>query len=124
MRFVCSKSYPPRLLPLYLRSHPALIAAEIISVSAWRKIPQIESELKNVMLRRFVDVEVANLRFHDTRHTPATWIFSICNLHLAQKLLSHSDIKTTIKKAHAMMEDKRYGLSTMSATKNNKAALL
>ncbi|NKX16254.1 hypothetical protein HGG75_11015 [Ochrobactrum pseudogrignonense] len=38
------------------------------------------------------------------------------NLRVAQKLLGHTDIKTTTKYAHAMMEDVRSAMDAMSAT--------
>ncbi|MBO1039085.1 tyrosine-type recombinase/integrase [Brucella pituitosa] len=57
-----------------------------------------------------------NFRFHDTRHTAAIRIMRASNLRVAQKLLGHSDIKTTTKYAHAMMEDVRSALDAMSAT--------
>jgi len=82
------------------------------------RYPLTESGLKSAMRRAVADAGVENFRFHDTRHTAATRILRASNLRVAQKLLGHTDIKTTTKYAHAMMEDVRSALDAMSATEN------
>ena len=45
--------------------------------------------------------------FHTIRHTAATWILKETgNLKLTQQILGHKDIKTTMKYAHVLAEDK------------------
>ncbi len=80
------------------------------------RYPLTESGLKSAMRRAVVDAGVQNFRFHDTRHTAATRILRASNLRVAQKLLGHTDIKTTTKYAHALMEDVRSAMDAMSAT--------
>ncbi|OYR25856.1 tyrosine-type recombinase/integrase [Brucella pseudogrignonensis] len=80
------------------------------------RYPLTESGLKSAMRRAVSDAGVENFRFHDTRHTAATRILRASNLRVAQKLLGHTDIKTTTKYAHAMMEDVRSAMDAMSAT--------
>ncbi|KAB0573425.1 tyrosine-type recombinase/integrase [Brucella pituitosa] len=80
------------------------------------RYPLTESGLKSAMRRAVSDAGVENFRFHDTRHTAATRILRASNLRVAQKLLGHTDIKTTTKYAHAMIEDVRSAMDAMSAT--------
>jgi len=63
--------------------------------------------------------DVQDFRFHDLRHTCATRLLrNSGNLRLPQKLLGHRDIKTTLKYAHATMDDLRDAMTaTHSATK-------
>ena len=81
-----------------------------------KRYPLSESGLKSAMRRAVSGAGVENFRFHDTRHTAATRILRASNLRVAQKLLGHTDIKTTTKYAHAMMEDVRSAMDAMSAT--------
>ncbi|WP_128093080.1 tyrosine-type recombinase/integrase [Brucella pituitosa] len=80
------------------------------------RYPLTESGVKSAMRRAVSDAGVENFRFHDTRHTAATRILRASNLRVAQKLLGHTDIKTTTKYAHAMIEDVRSAMDAMSAT--------
>lgn len=49
---------------------------------------------------------VSNFRLHDTRHTCATrTLRGSRNLAAVQKLLNHSDPKTTLKYAHVLVDD-------------------
>jgi len=59
---------------------------------------------------------VVNFRFHDTRHTTATRVLRKSNLRVVQKLLGHSDVKTTTKYAHALDEDVLAALEAASPT--------
>ncbi|MCV9909387.1 site-specific integrase [Brucella sp. HL-2] len=82
------------------------------------RYPLRESGLKSAMRRAVSGAGVENFRFHDTRHTAATRILRASNLRVAQKLLGHTDIKTTTKYAHAMMEDVRSAMDAMSGNKD------
>lgn len=49
------------------------------------------------------DPEIPYIRFHDLRHTCATWILkSTGDQRIIQRILGHSDIRTTSKYAHIM----------------------
>ena len=50
---------------------------------------------------------VENLRFHDLRHTAATRTLRKGNLKIVQKMLGHTEIATTAKYAHALLDDVR-----------------
>lgn len=56
---------------------------------------------------------IADLRIHDLRHTAGTNILaSTGNLRLAQRLLRHKDIRSTLRYAHVTDDDVRAGLET------------
>ncbi|MDW9814979.1 tyrosine-type recombinase/integrase [Sinorhizobium meliloti] len=76
-----------------------------------KRYPLTESGLKSAMRRAVPKADVKNFRFHDTRHTAATRVLRASNLKVAQKLLGHSDIKTTTKYAHALDDDIRNALN-------------
>lgn len=59
---------------------------------------------------------VPDFRFHDTRHTAATRILRKGNLKVVQKLLGHTNIATTAKYAHAMVDDIRAAMDAVPAT--------
>lgn len=60
---------------------------------------------------------VRNLRLHDLRHTAGTNILrSTGNLRLAQKLLRHRDIRSTLRYAHVQDEDVLAALESMQKT--------
>lgn len=51
---------------------------------------------------------VPEFRFHDLRHTAATRLLQGSgNVAVVQRLLGHSDIKTTMRYAHVMLDDVR-----------------
>lgn len=59
---------------------------------------------------------ITNYRFHDNRHTAATRLLrNSGNLRLVQKLLGHSDITTTVKYAHATIDDLAVAMEAMVA---------
>lgn len=61
--------------------------------------------------------KVADFRFHDTRHTAATRLVRATgNIKLAQRLLGHTDIKTTTRYAHVTHDDLRAGMEAASPT--------
>ncbi|MCT7375899.1 tyrosine-type recombinase/integrase [Chelativorans salis] len=62
---------------------------------------------------------VVNFRFHDSRPTAATRLVRRTgNLKLAQKLLGHSDLKTTSRYAHVTDDDLRAGMEAATPTEN------
>lgn len=66
--------------------------------------------------RDFAKAEIKDFRFHDLRHTAATRIVRATgNLKVAKELLGHSDIRTTAKYAHAMLDDVREAMNQVAA---------
>jgi len=54
------------------------------------------------------DAGIEDYTFHDNRHTKATRMLrSSGNLRAVQKLLNHTDIRTTARYAHALEDDVR-----------------
>ncbi|WP_062215308.1 tyrosine-type recombinase/integrase [Celeribacter marinus] len=61
------------------------------------------------------DAGIEMFRFHDLRHTFATRILrKTQNIKLVSKLLGHSNIETTTKYAHVLMDDMRNALDDFS----------
>jgi integrase len=66
---------------------------------------------------------VTDLRLHDLRHTAATRLLSKSqNLRLAQKLLRHRDLRSTLRYAHALDEDLRDALEATESPRTNPEA--
>ncbi|MBY0432223.1 MAG: site-specific integrase, partial [Rhodospirillales bacterium] len=66
---------------------------------------------------------IEDFRFHDLRHTAGTRILQATgNLALAQRLLGHKDISTTLRYAHVVMDDLRAGLAAVEQRHNNGRA--
>lgn len=83
-----------------------------------QRYPMTESGLKTASRRAIARSGVKDFRFHDMRHTAATRVLRKSNLRVVQKLLGHSDVKTTTKYAHAMMDDVLNALEAASPTGN------
>lgn len=58
---------------------------------------------------------IEDFRFHDLRHTAATRILrKTGNLAVVQKILGHSNIETTTRYAHVVMDDMRAAMEAVS----------
>ena len=58
---------------------------------------------------------IKNFRFHDLRHTSATWMLNKeIPIDIVQEVLGHTQITTTKKYAHRMMKDKLKALEAVS----------
>lgn len=85
-----------------------------------KPIKSITSAWKNIFYKRdshkrfthiLKDPNLPYINFHTLRHTAATWILrKTNNLRIAKEILGHSDIRTTLKYAHVMDEEKRQAL--------------
>jgi integrase len=83
-------------------------------------IKQIDGAWHNIFYRRkdqrnfskiLKDVSLPYITFHTLRHTAATWILKATgNLRVTQEILGHANIKTTLKYAHILDEEKRKAL--------------
>jgi site-specific recombinase XerC len=66
-----------------------------------------------------LDAKLLDYRFHDNRHTAATGILRATgNLKVVQKLLRHSNIATTAKYAHALIDDVRDAMEAGEKSRN------
>ena len=92
--YVCTRRAPKRA------DRPGRVVGERYPFSAngWRR--QWQKALK--------DAGIADYRFHDNRHTAATRnLRATGNLKGVQKLLGHTDVRTTSRYAHALEDDVR-----------------
>lgn len=81
-----------------------------------QRYPLTEAGFKTASRRAIARSGVKNFRPHDARHTAATRVLRKSNLRVVQNLLGHSDVKTTTKYAHAMIDDIRSALEAASST--------
>lgn len=72
-------------------------------------------EMERAVYKRVLrDESMPYTNFHTLRHTAATWILKKTNnLRITKEILGHSDIKTTLKYAHVLDEEKRNALSSV-----------
>ena len=80
-----------------------------------QRIRKIETAWHNVFYKphtkELKNPDFKYINFHTLRHTAGTWILKQTgNLKITQQILGHSDIKTTLKYAHVLDEEKRSAL--------------
>ena len=64
---------------------------------------------------------IENFRFHDLRHTAATWMIqSGVDIYTVSKILGHKDIKTTMRYAHHCPDSLRHGVRAIDNFINNQ----
>jgi integrase len=81
--------------------------------------PMTREGLKTEWRRSKLDAKLLDYRFHDNRHTAATGILRATgNLKAVQKLLRHSDVSTTAKYAHALIDDVRDAMEAGEKSRN------
>lgn len=86
---------------------------EVGDVYETRKIRNKKTgKMEDVLYKRFlIDETLPYTNFHTLRHTAMTWIVkSTGDIRVAQKIAGHADIKTTVKYAHVLDEQKRSAL--------------
>lgn len=89
--------------------------SEYVFTYKGKPIKKIETAWHNVFYKSHTkelkNLDIKYINFHTLRHTAGTWILKQTgNLKITQQILGHSDIKTTIKYAHVLDEEKRNAL--------------
>jgi len=80
--------------------------------------PMTREGLKTEWRRAKLDAKLLDYR-HDNRHTAATGILRATgNLKAVQKLLRHTDVSTTAKYAHALIDDVRDAMEASEKSRN------
>lgn len=67
--------------------------------------PMSKSYVQSAFRQALSDSGVTDFRIHDYRHTAATRLLRGSNLKVVQKLLRHTDIRTTMRYAHVVQDD-------------------
>jgi integrase len=71
-----------------------------------QRYPITYNGLKSAWKRLRAKAKVTSFRFHDFRHDLGTKVLRVTgNMKIAQKVLNHRDIKTTMKYAHVLQEE-------------------
>ena len=66
--------------------------------------------------------KIKGLRFHDLRHTAATWmVMAGVDLVTVSEVLGHSDIKMTLRYAHPTPENRRRAVDALAAVFGRKS---
>ena len=89
--------------------------SEYVFTFKGKRIGKIETAWHNTFYKphtkQLKNPDIKYFNFHTLRHTAGTWILKQTgNLKITQQILGHSDIKTTIKYAHVLDEQKRAAL--------------
>ena len=85
--------------------------------------PMTYSGVDSAWGRALKKAGVTDLHLHDLRHTAATRLLSKSqNFRLAQKLLRHRDIRSTLRYAHALDEDLRDALEATESPEKSPEA--
>lgn len=103
-----------RYAPLTLDLHPTAFA--ILERQAARGTTGLVFDTTNfrkVWERALLDAGVKDFRFHDLRHTFASWMARKASLAIVQRLLGHANITTTMRYAHVQREDLRASIHTL-----------
>lgn len=92
--------------------------SEYVFTYKGKKINKIETAWQSIFYyphtKILRDESLPYINFHTLRHTAGTWILKTCgNLKITQQILGHSDIKTTLKYAHVLDEQKREALDKL-----------
>lgn len=107
------KDHHPVKVFTYVAEHTQKLRNGVTIVRGQR-YPISEEGLRRVFEQARRKAGVANFRFHDTRHTAATRLLrSSGNLRLVSKLLGHAQIATTVKYAHATIDDLAEAMAAM-----------
>lgn len=89
------------------------------TITAGKRYPITYEGLKTAWRRHGAPkAGLGDFRFHDMRHTAATRLLrETGNLKLVQRLLRHEHITTTVKYAHADLDDLRGGMNRVSKSR-------
>ena len=82
--------------------------------TAWENIfyKRGDKETNYALTKELRNPELPYKNFHTLRHTAGTWILKKTNnLKITKEILGHADIKTTLKYAHVLDDEKRQALS-------------
>lgn len=99
---------------------------EYVFTHKGKKINSIKTSWRNIFYKRgdknnnygltneLKDPTLPYKNFHTLRHTAGTWILKKTNnLKITKEILGHADIKTTLKYAHVLDEEKRNALNNV-----------
>ena len=68
---------------------------------------------------------IHDFRFHDLRHTAATWMVAVgIDLVTVKEILGHANIKTTMRYAHPTPENKRKAVNALAAILGEKMDII
>lgn len=111
--------------------HPEFVFAYEVRSDRWNekvgkryikgeRRPMTKSYIQTQFRQALEDSGVTDFRVHDYRHTAATRLLRKSNLKVVQKLLRHSDIRTTLRYAHVDQGDV-FDAMTRTVEKNDPA---
>ena len=81
-----------------------------------KRYPLTHEGFSSAMERAVKKANLSDFHMHDIRHTTASRVVRGSNLKVAQRLLGHSDIRTTMRYVHAHDDDVRNALDSAIPT--------
>lgn len=88
-----------------------------------RRYPFSATGWRRTWKRVLAAAGIGDFRFHDNRHTAGTRILRRTgNLRLAQRMLGHTRIETTVRYAHVLLDDLAEGMAAMSRNPHEEEA--
>jgi len=89
--------------------------------------PKTDERLKHIRTAFYTarrKIGLDDFRFHDLRHTAATWMVTEgIDLVTVKEILGHSDIKTTMRYAHPTPENKRKAVDALAGVLGEKVVI-
>lgn len=79
------------------------------------RVPINPTTLYREMQAACAAANISGLRFHDLRHTAGSRITRAGGLRVAQQVLRHADIKTTVRYAHVLDDEARRAMEIANA---------
>jgi integrase len=90
-----------------------------------RRYPVTYSGLKSAWRRLRAASGVTDFRFHDFRHDVGTKVLRATgNLKIAQRVLNHANIKTTVKYAHVLDEEVAQAMDVIQKSRRKSRNLI
>ena len=87
-----------------------------------QRYPFSKDGWRRVWMKALKDAGIEDFRFHDLRHTYGTRLVrETGNLKLVQRGLGHTSINSTVRYAHATIDDLRAGMTAVEAPKDEKS---
>jgi len=106
-------------------TYVAIYGNRRLGIVRGQRYPITYNGTKTAWQRIRADAGVTDFRFHDFRHDLGTKVLrETGNLRLAQKVLNHADIKSTLRYAHVLDEDVADAVERVAKSRNKSRTMV